>query len=105
MSEDDGDVVALLLRRHTPIPGLFDQVTSEESGEDIVAPLLTEEHAADRGLARPADTGTDDPEFLPLPNAPQQDALAHAEGEQRNESDRRTQLAVGVRNAARRVPS
>jgi hemerythrin superfamily protein len=30
MSDDDGDVVALLLRQHTRIRGLFDQVAAEE---------------------------------------------------------------------------
>jgi hemerythrin superfamily protein len=123
MSDDDADVVALLLRQHTRIRGLFDQVAAAEGArraeafeeltrvlvahetaeEEVVHPFarqafeggaavvtarLKEERAADRVLARLAELGTNDPEFLPLLTELRQDVLAHAEAEERNEFNR-----------------
>jgi hemerythrin superfamily protein len=149
MSEDDGDVVTLLLRQHTRIRDLFDRVAAEEGqgraaafeeltrlltahetaeeevlhpfarqafegGADVVAARLKEERAAERVLARLADMGTEDPEFLPLLRQLRQDVLAHAEAEERNEFNRvqavadagqRRAMAAAVRAAEAAAPA
>lgn len=58
MSDDDGDVVTLLLRQHTQIRGLFDQVATEEGTRrdetfQQLARLLTVHEAAEQEVLHP----------------------------------------------------